>query len=135
MNLSSPEQYFKGFWHIETWLTNCQISALCIWKRLTFFHEDLNDRRQRVCVNNNFGSWEKIIAGVPQVSILGPFLCNIVDNHLFLFISSSNLINYANGNMTTNACTFNLEEVKICLSTDFDAVTKWFYEIASLLML
>ena len=35
--------------------------------------------------------------------------------------------NYVDNN-TLYASGFNLEEVKNCLSTDFDAVTKWFYE-------
>ena len=83
----------------------------------------LNDRQQRVCVNNNFSSWEKIIAGAPQGSILGPLLFNIFINDLFVFVSSSNLSNYADDN-TLYASGFNLEEVKKCLSTDFDAVTR-----------
>ena len=31
-------------------------------------------------------------------------------------------------NNTFRISGFNLEDVKKCLSTDFDAVTKWFYE-------
>ena len=87
----------------------------------------LNDRQQRAHANKNFSSWEKEIARVPRDLILGPLLFNIFINDLFLFVSSSNLSNYAYGN-TLYASGFNLEEVKNCLSTDFDAVTKWFYE-------
>ena len=94
---------------------------------LSFMKSYLKDRQQRVRVNNNFSSWEKIIAGVPQGSILGPLLFNIFINDLFVFVSSSNLSNYADDN-TLYASGFNLEEVKKCLSTDFDAVTKWFCE-------
>ena len=87
----------------------------------------LKDRQQLVRVNSNFSSWEKIITGVPQGSILGPRLFDIFINGLFVFASSSNLSNYADDN-SLYAFGFNLEEVKSCLGTDFDAVTKWFYE-------
>ena len=39
---------------------------------LSFMKSYINDRQQRVRVNDSFSSWEKIIAGVPEGSILGP---------------------------------------------------------------
>ena len=94
---------------------------------LSFMKSYLNDRQKPVRVNNNFSSWVKIIAGVPQGSILGPLLFNIFINDLFLFVSSCYLSNYADDN-TLYASGFNLEEVKSCLSAAFDAVMEWFYE-------
>ena len=93
----------------------------------------LSDRHQWVCVSNNFSSWEKMITGVPQGSILGPLLFNIFINDLFLFVSSSYLSNYADDNVFY-ASSFNLEEVKNVLQIDFDVVTRWFFKITRLLM-
>ena len=89
---------------------------------LSFMKSYLNDRQQQVRVNNNFSPWQKIIAGVPQVSILGRLLLNIFINDLFLFVSGSNLNNYSDDN-TLYALGLNLEEVKNCLSTDFMKIT------------
>ena len=94
---------------------------------LSLMKSYLNGTQQRVRVNNNFSSWEKIITGVPQGSILGPLLFNIFIDDLFYFVSSSNLSNYA-GDSTLYASGFTLEVVKNYVSTDFDVVTKWFYE-------
>ena len=89
---------------------------------LYFIKSYLNDRQQQVRVNKNFSPWQKIIAGVPQGSILGRLLLNIFTNDLFLFVSGSNLNNYSDGN-NLYASGLNLEEVKSFLSTDFMKIT------------
>ena len=94
---------------------------------LQYMGSYLTNRQQRVRVNSNFSTWENIIDGVPQGSILGPLLFNIFINYLFLFVSNSYLGSCADDN-NLYAIGYNLEEIKNILRFDFDLVLKWFEE-------
>ena len=65
---------------------------------LKYIKSYLINREQRVSVNKNFNEWERIIAGVPQGSIIVHLLFNIFLNKLFLFGSNSSFRNYADHN-------------------------------------
>ena len=65
---------------------------------LKYIKSYLINREQRVRVNKNFNEWERIIAGVPQGSIIVHLLFNIFLNKLFLFGSNSSSRNYADHN-------------------------------------
>ena len=105
----------KAFDTLNHNLLNAKVWAYG-WERdsLSLMKSYLKDRQQRVCVNNNFSSWEKVIAGVPQGLILVPLLFNIFIDDLFVFASSFNLSNYADDS-TLYASGFNLEEVLILM--------------------
>ena len=45
----------------------------------------LNNRKLRVKINSSFSSFQNIISGVPQVSLLGPLLFNIFLTDIFVF--------------------------------------------------
>ena len=52
-------------------------------KALHYIKSYLDNRKQRVRVDNNFSSRQEIIAGVPQYSILESLLFNMFVNDLF----------------------------------------------------
>ena len=76
-------------------------------------------------INNNFITWEEIIAGVLQGSILGLLLFNIFINDIFNFEDKSYLSNYADDNVLY-AFGSNLTEVKEKLSQDLLKLSEWF---------
>ena len=69
---------------------------------LVLIYSYLKRRKQSVRINNTYSSFQTILSGVPQGSVLGPILFNVYLNDLFLFIKQATLYNYADDN--TLAC-------------------------------
>lgn len=67
----------------------------CDDKSLQWFRSYLNDRKQRVVIQNSKSSQSLIRSGVPQGSILGPLLFLIFINDMPQFISRSKDMMYA----------------------------------------
>ena len=61
---------------------------------LNLLQSYLCSRFHRSIINGSFSSWNKVITGVPQGSILGPLLFSIFLSDIFLFISKCQLYNY-----------------------------------------
>ena len=65
---------------------------------LVLMYSYLKKRKQSVRMNNTHSSFQTILSGVLQGSVLGPILFNFYINDLFLFIKQATLYNYADDN-------------------------------------
>ena len=71
----------------------------------------LSNKHQRVKIGNSLRNWLQILKGVPQRSILGPFLFNVFINDIFLWLKQGDLYNYADDN-TLSDIGNSVDEVK-----------------------
>ena len=85
----------------------------------------LRDRQQHIKIGPHTSTWEDLIKGVPQGSILGPLMFNVFINDIFYFIQESTLYNYADDNTlsyTHSECTV----LKSVLERDSEKLIEWF---------
>ena len=64
---------------------------------LKLVHDYLSKRKQRTKVNRTYSSSLEIVFDVPQCSILGPLLFNILA-HLFFILNNVDIVSYADDN-------------------------------------
>ena len=85
----------------------------------------LSNRKQRTKINTEYSSWEEILFGVPQGSILGPLLFNIFLCDLFLIMNNTELASYADDN-TPYVVGNNKDELIVRLQNASKTLFQWF---------
>ena len=88
-------------------------------------HNYLSNRWHRAKINKQFSSWQELIQGVPQGSVLGSLLFNIYLNELFYLAESTNVCNFAD-NKTFYACDKDLNSLIKRLEHDSYLAIEWF---------
>ena len=70
-------------------------------------------------------SFQNVISGVPQVSIVGPTLCNSLFNDFFHFIDKASVHNFADDN-SLRVFQSNIKNLKLILKSEIKTATSWF---------
>ena len=85
----------------------------------------MTNRKQRTKADSFHSSWEKILSGVPQGSILGPLLFDIFMCDIFLILKTASFTGYADDN-TPFMVRDNTTNVIIALENIGENLVKWF---------
>ena len=76
-------------------------------------------------MNGAYSTWEELLTGVPQGSVLGPLLFNIYLNDMFYIIERTEICNFADDTTPHSSC-HNLKEAMTNVEHDCSILVEWF---------
>ena len=116
----------KAYGYIPHDLLIAKLEAYDLDKTILHLLRDyLSNRKQRTKIGSSFSDWWDIICGIPQGSILGPLLFNILKNEMLFFVSKSDICNFADDN-TLSSCGKMLGDILHNLKFNLGHILKWF---------
>ena len=93
---------------------------------LCYFYSYLKGRKQCDQINNEQSEFDRIISGVPQGSIFGPILYNIILKDFFFFIPKASVHNFVDDN--TLACfESTTKKLLLILESECETATNWLH--------
>ena len=87
----------------------------------------LSERRRRIKTNDIYSSWSEKLFGVPQGSILCPFLLNIFICDFFMFLPKDGIANYTDDD-TPYSTGSRIHNIISDLEQASDILSKWFLD-------
>jgi hypothetical protein len=91
---------------------------------LVWIENYLKDRHQRVIINGQYSDWMKIVAGVPQGSVLGPLLFLVFINDITHVVNHCSIRLFAD-----DTCLFitvdDREVAADCVNSDLRNIHEW----------
>ena len=94
----------------------------------TLLRSYLSNRKQYVMVGDVRSSTQPITSGVPQESVIGPFLFNVLINDIIKSSDKFNFILYADDtilNSTLDVFGDTVNEIQLAIMMDLQKISKW----------